>query len=252
MALKRIIPCLDVRDGRTVKGVQFLGMRDAGDPVELAARYAREGADELVLLDITAGHEGRLARCELVERVARALDIPFTVGGGVSTLDDAAALLEAGADKVAVNSAALRDPALLGAIAGRYGRQCVVLAVDARLEADGSRRVYASGAQVPTSRLLTEWVQQAAGEGAGEILYTAIDRDGTRSGFDLEGLLALRASCSLPIIASGGAGEALHFAQALGQGGRADAALAASLFHFGELSVPDLKAFLRENQIPVR
>ncbi len=251
MALKRIIPCLDVRDGRTVKGICFEGMRDAGDPVELAGLYAREGADELVLLDISAGHEGRLARLDLVERVARALDIPFTVGGGVRGLDDAMALLEAGADKVAVNSAALQNPSLLGEIASRYGRQCVVLAVDARLEADGSRMVYASAARQPTGRLLSEWVMTAVAEGAGEILYTAIDRDGTRRGFDLEGLKEVRAGVNLPVIASGGAGEAEHFALALTEG-QADAALAASLFHFGELTIPGLKNYLRKINISIR
>ena len=251
MALKRIIPCLDVRDGRTVKGIQFEGMRDAGDPVELASLYARQGADELVLLDITAGEEGRLARVELVERIARALDIPFTVGGGVRGLEDAVALLEAGADKVAVNSAALEDPALLGKIASRYGRQCVVLAVDARLEADATRRVYAGGARRQTSWLLADWVRRGQLEGAGEILYTAIDRDGTRSGFDLEGLKEVRAAVDLPVIASGGAGRGEHFAEAL-SAGEADAALAASLFHFGELTIPDLKKYLREQNIPVR
>ena len=251
MALKRIIPCLDVRDGRTVKGIQFEGMRDAGDPVELASLYARQGADELVLLDITAGEEGRLARVELVERIARAIDIPFTVGGGVRGLEDAVALLEAGADKVAVNSAALQDPALLGKIASRYGRQCVVLAVDARLEADATRRVYAGGARRQTSWLLADWVRRGQLEGAGEILYTAIDRDGTRSGFDLEGLREVRAAVDLPVIASGGAGRGEHFAEAL-SAGEADAALAASLFHFGELTIPDLKKYLREQNIPVR
>jgi imidazole glycerol-phosphate synthase subunit HisF len=251
MALKRIIPCLDVRDGRTVKGIQFEGMRDAGDPVELASLYARQGADELVLLDITAGEEGRLARVELVERIARAIDIPFTVGGGVRGLEDAVALLEAGADKVAVNSAALQDPALLGKIALRYGRQCVVLAVDARLEADATRRVYAGGARRQTSWLLADWVRRGQLEGAGEILYTAIDRDGTRSGFDLEGLREVRAAVDLPVIASGGAGRGEHFAEAL-SAGEADAALAASLFHFGELTIPDLKKYLREQNIPVR
>ena len=251
MALKRIIPCLDVRDGRTVKGIQFEGMRDAGDPVELASLYARQGADELVLLDITAGEEGRLARVELVERIARALDIPFTVGGGVRGLEDAVALLEAGADKVAVNSAALQDPALLGKIALRYGRQCVVLAVDARLEADATRRVYAGGARRQSSWLLADWVRRGQLEGAGEILYTAIDRDGTRSGFDLEGLKEVRAAVDLPVIASGGAGRGEHFAEAL-SAGEADAALAASLFHFGELTIPDLKKYLREQNIPVR
>ena len=251
MALKRIIPCLDVRDGRTVKGIQFEGMRDAGDPVELASLYARQGADELVLLDITAGEEGRLARVELVERIARAIDIPFTVGGGVRGLEDAVALLEAGADKVAVNSAALQDPALLGKIASRYGRQCVVLAVDARLEADATRRVYAGGARRQTSWLLADWVRRGQLEGAGEILYTAIDRDGTRSGFDLEGLKEVRAAVDLPVIASGGAGRGEHFAEAL-SAGEADAALAASLFHFGELTIPDLKKYLREQNIPVR
>ena len=251
MALKRIIPCLDVRDGRTVKGIQFEGMRDAGDPVELASLYARQGADELVLLDITAGEEGRLARVELVERIARAIDIPFTVGGGVRGLEDAVALLEAGADKVAVNSAALQDPALLGKIASRYGRQCVVLAVDARLEADATRRVYAGGARRQTSWLLADWVRRGQLEGAGEILYTAIDRDGTRSCLDLEGLKEVRAAVDLPVIASGGAGRGEHFAEAL-SAGEADAALAASLFHFGELTIPDLKKYLREQNIPVR
>ncbi|MBI1192068.1 MAG: imidazole glycerol phosphate synthase subunit HisF [Bacteroidetes bacterium] len=251
MALKRIIPCLDVRDGRTVKGVQFSGMRDAGDPVELATRYAREGADELVLLDISAGAENRVARCELVERVAAALDIPFTVGGGVRSLEDAVAVLESGADKVAVNSAALRDPSLLGRIAARYGQQCVVLAVDARVDQTGSRNVYAAGASTPTNWSLERWVMQAEQEGAGEILYTAIDRDGTRSGFDLEGLQAVRLATNLPVIASGGAGTLQHFADALSLG-QADAVLAASLFHFAEVSIQELRQFLRNQNIRTR
>jgi len=251
MALKRIIPCLDVRDGRTVKGIRFLGMRDAGDPVELATRYAHEGADELVLLDISAGAENRVARCELVERVAAALDIPFTVGGGVRSLEDAIAVLESGADKVAVNSAALRDPSLLGRIAARYGQQCVVLAVDARSDLAGERSVYAAGAAKATEWSLENWVIRAEQEGAGEILYTAIDRDGTRSGFDLAGLSAVRQATNLPIIASGGAGALHHFAEALSEG-QADAVLAASLFHFGEISIPELRQFLRTQNISTR
>jgi cyclase len=251
MALKRIIPCLDIRDGRTVKGVQFSGMRDAGNPVELAARYAQEGADELVLLDISAGAENRVARCELVEQVARALDIPFTVGGGVRSLEDAVAVLESGADKVAVNSAALRNPSLLGDIAARYGQQCVVLAVDSRPDASGNHRVYSAGATLQTSWNLVEWVLCAEREGAGEVLYTAIDRDGTRSGFDLNGLKCLRAATNLPLIASGGAGALHHFSEALTEAG-ADAVLAASLFHFGEVPIPTLRQFLRSQNISLR
>lgn len=249
MPLKRLIPCLDVREGRTVKGTRFVGLRDAGDPAELAARYAAQGADELVFLDITAGLETRLAHLDWVRRVADALDIPFTVGGGVRRWEDAAALLDHGADKVAINSAAVADPGLLEAVAARYGRQCVVLAVDARPDAVGQRVVHVAGGRRPTGRRLVEWAIEAVGAGAGEILYTAIDRDGTATGYDLAGLAALREAVRVPLIASGGAGTPEHLAEGLGV---ADAVLAAGMFHFGRHALPDVRRFLHARGLPVR
>lgn len=248
---RRIIPCLDVRAGRTVKGIQFGQLRDAGDPVEQARRYAAEGADELVFLDITATHERRSTLLELVRAVAAELDIPFTVGGGVAAVADAAVLLRAGADKVAVNSAALARPALLTELAEAFGAQCVVLAIDARQEADGTWQVYTRAGTVPTGREPVAWAQEGVALGAGEILLTSMTHDGGRQGFANELTRAVSAAVPVPVIASGGAGEAADFRDVLTLG-RADAALAASVFHFGHLRLPDLKAYLLAEGIPVR
>ncbi|MCA6364626.1 MAG: imidazole glycerol phosphate synthase subunit HisF [Bacteroidetes bacterium] len=251
MLTKRIIPCLDIKDGRTVKGVNFEGLRDAGDAVELAERYSHEGADELVLLDITATHEKRKTVAGFVRRVASRINIPFTVGGGITTADDVAALLDNGADKVSVNSAAFRNPALIDELAKRFGSQCVVLAVDAKAETDGIARVYLGGGRVPTNTEALHWIREAVNRGAGEILLTSMNHDGTKSGFALELTRQVSKAVNVPVIASGGAGNMAHFYEAFTQG-HADAALAASLFHFGELSVPALKQYLASQNIPVR
>jgi len=250
MLAKRIIPCLDIKDGRTVKGVRFEDLRDAGDPVELGARYSEEGADELVFLDITATHEKRKTLARLARDIARHLNIPFTIGGGVGSLEDAAALLEAGADKVSVNSAALRRPELLEELASAFGRQFVVLAVDARLEG-GRWVVYRNGGRLPTERELFSWAKEGEERGAGEILFTSMNHDGTKDGFACEALARLSESLGIPVIASGGAGRMEHFRDAFLRG-KADAALAASVFHFGEILIPELKRYLRAEQIPVR
>ncbi|GAB4257847.1 MAG: imidazole glycerol phosphate synthase subunit HisF [Saprospiraceae bacterium] len=250
MLAKRIIPCLDIRDGRTVKGVNFVNLRDAGDPVELAIRYAGEGADELVFLDITATHEKRKTLVELVRRIARHLYIPFTVGGGISTVEDVSALLDAGADKVSVNSAAVRNPALVGELARRFGSQCIVLAVDARATADGWE-VYLNGGRLPTGIDAVEWIRQAVDLGAGEILLTSMDHDGVKKGFALELTRRVSELVPVPVIASGGAGAMEHFAEVFTEG-KADAALAASVFHFGEIPIPALKSFLKNKNIPIR
>ncbi|GIV31390.1 MAG: imidazole glycerol phosphate synthase subunit HisF [Saprospiraceae bacterium] len=250
MLAKRIIPCLDIRDGRTVKGVNFVNLRDAGDPVELAIRYAGEGADELVFLDITATHEKRKTLVELVRRIARHLHIPFTVGGGISTVEDVSALLDAGADKVSVNSAAVRNPALVGELARRFGSQCIVLAVDARATADGWE-VYLNGGRLPTGIDAVEWIRQAVDLGAGEILLTSMDHDGVKKGFALELTRRVSELVPVPVIASGGAGAMEHFAEVFTEG-KADAALAASVFHFGEIPIPALKSFLKNKNIPIR
>ena len=249
MLTKRIIPCLDVRDGRTVKGTRFLNLRDAGDPVELATRYAAEGADELVFLDVTATIEHRQAMHDLVRRVAAAIAIPFTVGGGIGRVEDARALLFAGADKVSVNSAALRRPRLINELAQEFGTQCVVLAVDARREGD-RWRAYVEGGRTRVHDDAVAWAVEGQERGAGEILATSMDRDGTKSGFDLEFMGALRRRVSLPLVASGGAGKADHFAEVLRAG--ADAALAAGLLHFGETTIPALKQELRGKGVAVR
>lgn len=250
MLAKRIIPCLDVKDGRTVKGVNFLNLRDAGDAVELAGYYARQGADELVLLDITATHENRKTLVDLVERVAREVNIPFTVGGGISSADDVERLLHAGADKVSVNSAAVRRPQLIKELASRFGSQCVVLAVDAR-EGENGWEVYLNGGRVPTGIDLFDWVKEAEALGAGEILFTSMDHDGTKNGFANEALAKLSQQTTLPVIASGGAGEMEHFAQTFTLG-QADAALAASVFHFKEMEIQTLKSYLSKQNIAVR
>ena len=250
MLCKRIIPCLDVMNGRTVKGVNFLNLRDAGDPVELAARYALEGADELVFLDITATHEKRKTLAELASNVAQAINIPLTVGGGIVSVDDALVLLHSGADKISINSAAVRRPALISELAAQFGSQCVVIAVDAR-QTEKGWEVYLNGGRIPTGIELFTWVSEAVDRGAGEILFTSMDHDGTRNGFANEALLEMSQRFSVPLIASGGAGNMQHFADTFIKG-KADAALAAGIFHYRELAIPDLKQFLINQNIPVR
>lgn len=246
---KRIIPCLDVKDGRTVKGVNFVNIRDAGDAVELGALYAAEGADELVFLDITATNEKRKTLLELVTKVAAAVNIPFTVGGGISSVEDVSVLLNAGADKVTINTAAIKRPALITEIAKQFGTQCTVLAVDAKFEND-NWFVYLNGGRVATSLNAIEWMKQAIDLGAGEILLTSINHDGTKQGFANELINEVESFSSVPVIASGGAGNMQHFADVFDAG--ADAALAASLFHYKEISIPGLKKFLKEKNIEIR
>ena len=250
MLTKRIIPCLDIKDGRTVKGVNFVNLRDAGDPVELAAQYAKENADELVFLDISATEQKRKTLADLVLKVAEAIDIPFTVGGGISSVEDVAILLRNGADKVSINSAAVKRPALINELATAFGTQCVVVAIDAK-QVDGEWLVHLVGGKVPTEINLFDWAKEVEERGAGEILFTSMDHDGTKAGFANEALARLSSEVNIPIIASGGAGEVAHFADTFTQG-KADAALAASVFHFGEISVPDLKQQLKAQQIAVR
>jgi len=247
---KRIVPCLDVKDGQTVKGTNFVNLRQAGDPVELGKAYSDAGADELVFLDITASYEGRKTFTDMVTRVAQEINIPFTVGGGVNALDDVERLLYAGADKVSVNSAAIRRPELIDEIAGRFGSQVCVCAIDARLDGDGWH-CYLNGGRVRTERGLFEWAREAQQRGAGEILFTSMNHDGVKNGYANEALALLADELSIPIIASGGAGEMEHFRDAFTQG-KADAALAASVFHFGEIPIPELKAYLRSEGINVR
>lgn len=249
MLKKRIIPCLDVKNGRTVKGTNFQNLRDAGDAVELAALYTREGADELVFLDITASLEKRSTLINLCERVAEVIDIPFTVGGGIATIEDAARLLEAGADKISVNSAALQKPHLVDELAKEFGKQFITIAIDSRWE-NGQFSVFSHGGTRGTHRHLGEWVQELESRGAGEILLTSMAGDGTKEGFDLPMYQSL-ADIKIPLIASGGAGRLEHFSEVLSLK-QVDAALAASLFHFRELAIPDLKDYLQEQNIPVR
>ncbi|MDI6824594.1 MAG: imidazole glycerol phosphate synthase subunit HisF [Bacillota bacterium] len=251
MLARRIIPCLDVDGGRVVKGVRFGDLRDAGDPVELARDYAREGADELVFLDISASWEKRQIALEVVERVAAHVFIPFTVGGGISTLQDMRALLCRGADRVAVNSAAVEDPGLLARAADHLGSQCVVLAIDARRRGPGRWEVFTHGGRRPTGLEAVEWACRGVELGAGEILLTSMDRDGTQAGFDVELTRAVAEAVSVPVIASGGAGRLEHFRDVLTDG-RASAALAASLFHYRTLTVPAVKEFLLRQGVPVR
>ncbi len=251
MLAKRIIPCLDVRDGRVVKGVRFVDLVDAGDPAACAAAYDAQGADELVFLDITASHERRRIVADLVERVARVLSIPFTVGGGIDSIEEMGRILRRGADKVSLNSAALERPALVEEAARRFGSQCVVVAIDARSEPGFGHRVYRSGGRTPTPREAMEWAREAEARGAGEILLTSMDRDGTRDGYDLDLTRRLAGAVRIPIIASGGCGSAEHVADVLEQGG-ASAALAASIFHFGILSVPQVKEIVARRGVPVR
>ncbi len=250
MLAKRIVPCLDVDHGRVVKGVRFVSLRDAGDPVECAARYDAEGADELVFLDITASSDARPIVLDMVGRVADAVFLPFTVGGGVRSVEDADALLFAGADKVAVNTAAVQDPSLLDRLSRRFGAQAVVLAVDARRSATGFE-VHVHGGRTPTGRDAVAWAREGAARGAGEILLTSMDRDGTQDGFDVALTRAVADAVPVPVVASGGCGNVGHMAEVLTEG-RASAALAASLFHFGELRIPEARAQLRAAGIEVR
>ena len=250
MLAKRIIPCLDIKDGKTVKGVNFQNIRDVGDPVELGALYSDEGADELVYLDITASHEERKLFVDLVKRIAANLNIPFTVGGGISEMNDAEKLLAAGADKISVNSAVIRDPSLIDQIAKAFGSQFVVVAIDARLEG-GSWQVYMNGGRIPTGKELFSWAREAESRGCGEILFTSMNHDGTRNGFACDATAGLAEMLGIPVIASGGAGKLEHFRDVFTKG-KADAALAASIFHFREIPVPVLKNYLKENQIPIR
>ena len=251
MLAKRIIPCLDVRDGRVVKGVNFVNIRDAGDPVELARFYSDQGADEIVFLDITATSDGRATVADVVERTAEQVFVPLTVGGGIRTLEDFRQLLRAGADKISVNSAAVKDPGLISRAAARFGSQCVVLAIDARRRPEGSYEVVVAGGRTPTGLDAVEWARRGEALGAGEILLTSMDADGTKAGFDLEMTRAVTQAVSIPVIASGGCGSLEHFAQVFAETD-CDAALAASLFHFGELTVPQVKEYLRKRKIPVR
>lgn len=250
MLTKRIIPCLDIKNGRTVKGINFVDLRDAGDPVELAAAYAAEGADELCFLDITATVENRDTLVELVQHVAEAINIPFTVGGGIRSVEDVSRLLKAGADKVSINSAAVKRPELINELAREFGSQCVVVAIDTNL-LDGEWRVFTHGGRKPTDLKTLAWAQEVMDRGAGEILLTSMTSDGTKAGFSLEITRQLSEMLSIPVIASGGAGTMQHFAEAF-TAGKADAALAASVFHFGEIPIPQLKGYLAKEGIVVR
>ena len=250
MLTKRIIPCLDVKDGRTVKGTNFVNLRDAGDAVELAKIYSDEGADELVFLDITATNEKRRTLSELVRRVAAEINIPFTVGGGINTIEDIEILLGAGADKVSINTSAVKNPQILSDAAKNFGAQCVVLAIDAK-RAGGVWKVFLNGGRLATDLDAVEWAKRGVALGAGEILLTSMDADGTRAGFEIELTRAVSESVNVPVIASGGAGKIEDFAEAF-EAGKADAALAASIFHFREIGIPALKSFLREQNIEVR
>ena len=250
MLTKRIIPCLDIKDGRTVKGVNFINIRDAGDPVELGAAYALQGADELVFLDISATNEERKTFAHLVKDIARHINIPFTVGGGINSVADVAPLLEAGADKVSVNSSAVRNPTLIDELAKAFGSQCIVLAIDAR-KMDNQWVVYTHGGKKATEKKLFTWAKEGQERGAGEILFTSMDHDGTRNGFANDALEKLHNLLDIPVIASGGAGNMGHFMDTFVLG-KADAALAASIFHFGEIRIQDLKSYLHQRNIHVR
>ncbi|MGB0523647.1 MAG: imidazole glycerol phosphate synthase subunit HisF [Flammeovirgaceae bacterium] len=250
MLTKRIIPCLDIKDGRTVKGINFEQIRDAGDPVELGALYAQEGADELVFLDITATQERRKTLVELVKDIAAHLNIPFTVGGGIKSIQDAEALLNAGADKVSINSSAVRNPQLVSDLAQAFGKQFVVVAIDAK-ETNHEWEVYVSGGKVPTGKELFSWANEVTDRGAGEILFTSMNHDGTKRGFAVEALNQMSTALPIPVIASGGAGNMAHFVDVF-ENGQADAALAASIFHFKEIGIPQLKSYLKSEGISMR
>jgi len=250
MIAKRIIPCLDIKDGRTVKGVNFEGLRDAGDPVELARRYSEEGADELVFLDITATKEKRKTLIDLVEKIALKIDIPFTVGGGIGSTDEIADLLHAGADKVSLNSAIVRNPDLINKAAQQFGSQCIVAAVDAK-RTGGQWTVFISGGSQKTGKDVLQWIKEVEKRGAGEILLTSMDQDGTKEGFDIELLQKVNEFLTIPVIASGGAGTKQHCIDAIKKGG-ADAVLAASIFHFGEIAISEIKEELEKAEINVR
>lgn len=251
MLAKRIIPCLDIKDGQTVKGVNFVDIQNVGDPVELGALYAEQGADELVFLDITATHEGRKTFVDLVRRIAQHINIPFTVGGGISELKDADALLSAGADKISINSSAVRNPQLIDDMAKNFGSQFVVTAIDAKCQENNHWCVTVNGGRIPTDKELFTWAKEAQDRGAGEILFTSMDHDGTKQGFANKELARMSDMLSIPIIASGGAGNMEHFVDVFTEG-KADAGLAASIFHFNEIAIPDLKDFLRGKNIPMR
>jgi cyclase len=250
MLAKRIIPCLDIKDGRTVKGTNFLDLRDAGDPVELAARYADEGADELVFLDITATNEKRKTLAALVDKIAQKINIPFTVGGGIGSVEDVRILLDSGADKISVNTAAFRNPDLINQLAGEFGSQCIVAAIDTKKEDDDQWYVYLNGGRLATKTKCLDWAKETVNRGAGEILLTSMNHDGTKSGFAIGITSMVSQSVSVPVIASGGGGIPEHFADILLSD--ADAALAASVFHFREIAIPDLKNYLRSRHIAVR
>ena len=250
MITRRIIPCLDIKDGRTVKGINFENLVDAGDPVELAAYYAKQGADEIVFLDISATTEKRKTLSALTKELARHIDVPFTIGGGISSVQDVAILLNAGADKISINSAAVKNPELITQLASEFGSQGIAVAIDAK-KVNGSWTVFTHGGKVATSKELFAWARDCADAGAGEILFTSMDHDGTQQGFAVDELLTLHKQLNIPVIASGGAGNKEHFLHAF-RDGHADAALAASLFHFGKLRIPELKQFLSDNQIPIR
>lgn len=252
MNTKRIIPCLDVDRGRVVKGVKFVGVRDAGDPAECARAYHRQGADELVFLDITASAEARPILLEAVRKTADEVFLPLTVGGGIRSVENAREMLRAGADKVSLNTAAVQRPELISEVAQAFGCQCVVLAIDARRRPGGGWEVTTHGGRQPSSRDALAWAREGVQRGAGEILLTSMDADGTKAGYDLELTRTISSAVEVPVIASGGAGTVEHFAEVLGEAGGADAALAASLFHFGELTVPQLKRYLQEKGVPVR
>lgn len=251
MLAKRIIPCLDIRDGKTVKGVNFVNVRDVGDPVELGALYSKQGADELVYLDITASHEKRKLFADLVKRIAQNLNIPFTVGGGINELKDADVLLAAGADKISINSSAVKNPSLIDQMSKSFGNQFVVVAIDARQDESGEWTVFVNGGRIPTEKKLFSWAKEAQERGAGEILFTSMNHDGVKDGYANEALAVLSETLSIPVIASGGAGKKEHFIDVFTKG-KADAALAASIFHFNEIPIPELKQYLREHSVAVR
>ena len=250
MLTKRIIPCLDVKNGQTVKGINFLNIKEVGDAVELGAQYARDGADELVFLDITATNEKRKTLSELVSRIARNINIPFTVGGGISSVDDVSVLLNCGADKISVNTAAVRNSQLINDLALNFGSQCVVLAVDTKF-VDGEWLVYLNGGRIPTEIRTKDWVKEAVDRGAGEILLTSMNNDGTKDGFAIDITKTVSESVNVPVIASGGAGTMEHFTEVFKEG-KADAALAASIFHYGEIGIAELKVYLKKNGIEIR